>query len=201
MKKNPISRIDAVVRIFTIGCGYACLGLCFLIGFEILSRKLFGYSVQGVDEIGGYVLAVTGVVGFAYALLHRLHTRIEILMVHMSTTFQAILNTVAAVMLAGFAFFMAFRAWVALSESIEFGSRASTPLQTPLWIPQSIWFGGLCLFALVGAIMALHTLILLGSDRRLLNQTYGPPSLDDEIEEQMAEAERLLGSAVEGEVK
>lgn len=201
MKKDLMNQIDGVVRLFAIGCGYACLGLCFLIGFEIFSRKLFGHSVQGVDEIGGYVLAVTGAVGFAYALLHRVHTRIELGLARMSSTLQAVLNTLAAVMLAAFASFMALRAWGALSESIEFGSRASTPLQTPLWIPQAIWFSGLCFFALVGVVMAIHALLLLARDPDKLNQTYGPPSLDDEIEEQMAEAERQLSRTVNGETK
>jgi TRAP-type C4-dicarboxylate transport system permease small subunit len=177
------------------------LGLCFLIGFEIFSRKLFGHSVQGVDEIGGYVLAATAAVGFAYALLHGIHTRIELALARMSTTLQAVLNTIAAVMLAGFASFMALRAWAALSESIEFGSRASTPLQTPLWIPQTIWFSGLCFFAFVGVAMAIHAVLLLGRDRDRLNQTYGPPSLDEEIKEQMAEAERQLGRTSEREKK
>lgn len=193
MKNHLISRMDAVVRVFAILCGYGCLGLCFMIGFEIISRQFFKYSLQGVDEIGGYVLAVTGVVGFAYALIHRVHTRIDLGLGMMSSTLQSVLNTLAAVLLSMFAGFMALRAWGALSESIEFGSRASTPLQTPLWIPQSIWFGGLCVFAVVSALMALHAIYLQLTDRKLLNLTYGPPSLDDEINEQMAEAERQLG--------
>lgn len=201
MNRDFIGPIEGVVRIFAIGCGYSCLGLCFLIGFEIFSRKLFGFSVQGVDEIGGYVLAVTGAVGFAYALLHRVHTRIELLLGRLSSNAQATLNSLAAVMLAVFASFMALRAWVALSESIEFGSRASTPLQTPLWVPQTIWFCGLSFFALVSVVMALHALVLLARDRTQLNKTYGPPSLDDEIEEQVTEAERQLGRTQQGYVK
>ena len=43
----------------------------------IIARKLFSYSLQGVDEIGGYVVAITGTFGFAYALINRTHTRIE----------------------------------------------------------------------------------------------------------------------------
>jgi TRAP-type C4-dicarboxylate transport system permease small subunit len=198
MKKDLVTRIDSVVRLFAIGCGYASLGLCFLIGFEIVARKLFGFSVQGVDEIGGYVLAITASIGFAYALVHRVHTRIELGLALMSPTLQAVLNALAAVVIAAFASFMALRAFGALSESIEFGSRASTPLQTPLWIPQAIWFAGICVFAFVGIVIAAHALLLLARDRDLLNQTYGPPSLDEEIKEQLAEAERHLDSTAKG---
>lgn len=114
---------------------------------------------------------------------------------------QAVANTAAAVMIAAFASFMAFRAWVALSESIEFGSRASTPLQTPLWIPQSIWVAGLSFFAFVAVAMAAHALVLLMRDHMQVNQNYGPPSLDEEIEEQVAEAERQLARTSKGETK
>jgi hypothetical protein len=41
------------MRLIGILSGYACLGLSFLIVFEILARKLFNFSKQGVDEIGG----------------------------------------------------------------------------------------------------------------------------------------------------
>ena len=30
---------------------------------EIVARKLFNYSFQGVDELGGYILAVVAAVG------------------------------------------------------------------------------------------------------------------------------------------
>lgn len=201
MQNNFFARIDGVVRLLAIACGYGCLGLSFLIGYEIFARKMLGHSVQGVDEIGGYVLAVTAAVGFAYALLHRVHTRIELGLVMFSPTLQAVLNAFAAVMLAGFSAFMMLRAWGALAESLEFGSRASTPLQTPLWIPQTIWFGGVAVFALVAAAMAVHSLMLFVRDRTLVNKIYGPPSLDEEIEEHIAEAQRQLGDSDKGETK
>jgi hypothetical protein len=32
---------------------------------EMVSRKLFNYNLQGIDEIGGYTLAVTSAIGFS----------------------------------------------------------------------------------------------------------------------------------------
>ena len=58
--------------------GYVLLGLSFLIVFEVIARKLFDFSLPGVDEIGGYVVTITGTFGFAYALIERTHTRIDI---------------------------------------------------------------------------------------------------------------------------
>ena len=45
---------------FAIFGGYILLLLSFLIVTEIVARKFFSYSLQGIDEIGGYVVAVTG---------------------------------------------------------------------------------------------------------------------------------------------
>jgi hypothetical protein len=48
-----------------------------------------------------------------------------------------------------------------LEESIEFQSRANSPLGTPLWIPQTLWLAGLGAFAIVALAMALHAAWLL----------------------------------------
>lgn len=185
--------LERVINAAAIAAGYACLGLCFLVGYEIVARRFLSHSVQGVDEIGGYVLALTAAIGFASALLHSMHTRIDVALSHFPRPVQAILNTIAASLLAGFAVFMLLRAWAALQESIEFGSRASTPLQTPLWIPQTAWVGGIGLFALIASAMAVHSVLLLLRWRTEdLNNAYGPPSLMEEINEQLAEAERIL---------
>lgn len=189
---NSFKSVDRFVSLLAIACGYACLGLCFLIGYEVLARKFISHSVQGVDEIGGYVLAVTASVGFAYGLLHRVHTRIELVLVMLPAKMQGILNFIAALALAGFSVFMALRAYDALAESIDFGSRASTPLQTPLWLPQSIWFLGILLFAILSVLMAANAFYLLLRDTKKLNAAYGPPSLDEEIQVQMDEAERQM---------
>lgn len=201
--KRAFDFLEFSVRVAAIACGYGCLGLCFLVGFEIIARKLLDYSLQGVDEIGGYVLAVTASVGFAYALFHKAHARIELALFAMPPAIQAVLNVLAAMLLAGFSTFMAWRAWGALGESLDFGSRAATPLQTPLWIPQSLWAGGLALFAVIGVAMSLRASALLALRRDVegVNRAYGPQSLEEEIEEQMAEAERQMRSDARGEAR
>ncbi|MEM7684038.1 MAG: TRAP transporter small permease, partial [Pseudomonadota bacterium] len=120
------------MRVIGILAGYACLGLSFLIVAEILGRKLLNVSIQGVDEIGGYVVAVTGTFGMALAAADRAHTRIDVLLVRLPGRVQAVLNLVAYLCLAAAAAFMAFMAWTTLSESIAFKSVSSTPLQVPL---------------------------------------------------------------------
>lgn len=186
-----VNGVEGMTKVLALLCGYACLGLCFLIGYEILARQLWGHSLQGVDEIGGYVLAVTGAIGFAYALLHQAHTRVDLVFNFSGSPARAVLNTLAILGLAGFSGFMAIRGYGTLAESIEFNSHASTPLQTPLWVPQTLWVLGLAMFAVVAIAMGLHSVVLLFKNHAQLNKAYGPPSLQDEVDEQMAEAERV----------
>lgn len=167
-----------------IVAGYAALGLSLLIAFEVVSRKLFNFSLQGVDEIGGYVLAIGVAFSFAYALLHRAHTRVDMLLVKLPAPLRAFLNALAMLLLAAFASFMLWRAIETLRETLEFGSRASTPLQTPLWIPQTLWILGLGVFAVLAVLLALRAWGLLLRGRiGVVNDEFGPRSADDELDE------------------
>ncbi|UYG07007.1 TRAP transporter small permease subunit [Halomonas sp. M4R1S46] len=167
-----------------VAAGYGALGLSLLITFEVIARKLFNFSLQGVDEIGGYVLAIGVSFSFAYALLHRAHTRVDVLMSRLPGPVQAPLNAAAMLLLAGFSLFMLWRAVETLHETLEFGSLASTPLQTPLWIPQSLWVLGLGVFAVLTSLLALHATGQLVTGRfRALNRDYGPRSARDELDE------------------
>ncbi|MEM9628750.1 MAG: TRAP transporter small permease [Pseudomonadota bacterium] len=171
------------MRLIGILSGYACLGLSFLIVFEILARKLLNFSVQGVDEIGGYVVAITGTFGMALAASMRAHTRIDVLLNRLPVRLQAGLNILAYVCLALSAAFMAYMAWTTLSESLLFKSRASTPLQTPLWLPQGLWLAGLVLFALTAIAMAARALIRLRTGLDDANRALSPQSLAEELDE------------------
>lgn len=174
---------------FSIVGGYVLLFLSFLIVFEIFARKLFSYSLQGVDEIGGYVVAITGTFGFAYALIERTHTRIDIILDHVPPLIRNLLNVLAYGLVTGAALFMLRYGYEALSESILFGSLSPTPLQTVMWIPQSMWVAGLVVFAITAGAMLVHLLVLQIKNPERGFSLYGPPTLQEEVEREMAQAE------------
>lgn len=192
---NAFGILNGLANAVAIACGWALLALCALTGYDIVARRLLNHSVQGVDEIGGYVLAITGSVGFAAALLNRMHTRIDLILAIMPARLRAVMNTIAAIALAGFAVFITQKALVTLIETLEFGSRASTPLQTPLWIPQSLWIFGIVLFAIVSCVMAVHAIwLLLRGKIDMLNKQYGNPSIDEETKASLTVAGSQLNS-------
>ncbi len=173
--------LDGVTRLGAILAGYALLGLSLLICAEILLRRLAGFSLQGVDEIGGYVLAGISGFAFAFGLMQKAHTRIDLLFRYGHPWVQAILNVLAALTFAGIALFMAIRANATLERSLELGSLAPTPLRTPIWIPQSIWVTGLTLFAVVALFLAVRAVVALFQGPAKVNALVGPPTLDEEI--------------------
>jgi TRAP-type C4-dicarboxylate transport system permease small subunit len=189
---NPISRVvEPVARIAAILCGYAVLLLSVVVSIDIVGRKLFGFTFQGTDDLGGYVLAIIAVVGASYTMAMRGHTRVDVFLVRMPAAWQSVLNAAAMVTMAGFATYAAWRGLSVLSESIEFQSVASNPLQTPLWQPQLLWVSGLALFALISTAYAVHSLVLLVRGSPALNRLYGPASAQDELEAELtARAER-----------
>ena len=190
MPSNPFTRaLRGTIEFLTLACGWWLIALSVATCVEMASRKLFNYSLQGIDEIGGYTLAVTSAIGFSYALLLKAHTRVDFLLSRMPVTVRALLNLAAMATLAAMALFAVYRGYTVPAESIEFQSVSTSPLQTPLWLPHSLWFGGWVLFALCAAILAGHAAWLFVRDRAALNRQYGPLTLEEEIE---AEAGEIL---------
>jgi TRAP-type C4-dicarboxylate transport system permease small subunit len=193
MPVNPFTRaLRGAIEFLTLACGWWFIALSVATCVEMVSRKLFNYSLQGIDEIGAYTLAVTSAIGFSYALLLKAHTRVDFLVSKLPVGLRAFLNLAAMVTLAAMALFAVYRGWVVPAESVEFQSVSTSPLQTPLWIPHSLWFLGWALFALCAAILAAHAGLLFVRDKRALNKTYGPLTLEEEIE---AEAGEILHPA------
>ncbi len=118
----------------------------FFVGAEIVGRRFLGFSFQGVDEVGGYLMAIVVAVGFSYALYNQAHIRIDILLTYLPRALAMWLNVVALAALSVLALFFFWRAWFVLAESYALQAVSSTPLLTPLVIPQSIWAGGLLIF-------------------------------------------------------
>ena len=169
---------------------------------DIVCRKLFAYSFQGVDELSGYAMAIVSAAGFTYALGTRAHMRITLLFPYLPPIVRSVLNVVALLTLAAMGVFCAVRGFAEVQASIGVGKgdwldpalwrRANTPLQMPLWIPQALWFVGLALFAAAVTSCAVHALGLLFRDRGRLDRLYGPHTLDEEIQTEMSLAEQRL---------
>jgi hypothetical protein len=52
-----------------------------------------------------------------------------------------------------------------LSRSIQRSATANSPLETPLWIPQSVWFAGWVWLTAVAVLLTLCLLVLIAARR------------------------------------
>ncbi len=161
--------------------GISVLILAVLIAYDILARKLLAFSVQGTDELGGYVLALVGSLGMSHVLHRREFTRIDLAFRLFPIGLQRILHVLAYVSLAGMVLFLAYHAQGTLNETLLFQSHANTPLQTPLWIPQGLWVLGIWFFALNAVLQALRAVLLLITDPSRVEREFGTVQIESEL--------------------
>ena len=166
--------------------GLIFLGLAGLVTVETISRKVFNVSLQGADELGGYALAVGSTLAFSLALMGRNHIRVDVFHEKMPRALQAAMNWLSIVTLAAFGVFIAWIALKVIGDTRQYGSTAQTPWATPLIWPQSVWYAGLLVFALVAAGYALRAtgLLLRGRTDALLHD-FQPKSAKEELEEEL----------------
>ena len=179
--------------------GAIFLGLSVVVSVETLARKLFNYSIQGADELGGYALATGSVIAFSLALVGRNHIRVDVFHERFSRRAQAVLNTLSYVLLAVFAVLIAFVAFKVVQDTRAYGSTAPTPWQTPLIWPQGVWYAGLVVFALVTISYAMRATILLVRGRiDELNDRFQPKSVKQEVKEELDDFASRSGGALPG---
>src|SRR5829696_938971 len=118
--------LQTLGAVFANVCGYILLALALLVTFETLGRKFLNISLQGVDELGGYVLAVTSSLAFTLALLDRAHIRIDLFHLKLPRGLRAALNWISAAMTTAFAALLVYVGVIVLRETVDFGSTAPT---------------------------------------------------------------------------
>ncbi|RWR52204.1 TRAP transporter small permease [Sinirhodobacter huangdaonensis] len=180
-----LKRIETLSRLFALAAGASVALLAVLICLDIGARSLLNVSLQGTDELGGYVLAFAGSCGLAYTLLHKGHPRIDIALSHLPRRGQNPAHVLAQGTLAAMAIFMTWHAAGELLQTIRFGAVTNTPLQTPLWVPQGLWALGCGVFALTTITTTLHAIWLMVQAPEKVSLFYGPMTVSEEVEEFM----------------
>jgi TRAP-type C4-dicarboxylate transport system permease small subunit len=154
---------------------------------DVLSRRLFGVTMSGSDEISGYLFAIATALSLPYALLHRANVRIDAAYTLMPPKLRYALDLFGLALLGIFAAFVTWRAALAVQVTWANDSHAITPLQTPLIVPQSAWLAGwlllcLCLLLVMVAMIAAG----IKGDLDRADRIGGIPSVAEEIEEETA---------------
>lgn len=169
-----------------------------VIGIDVLMRKFLATSIGGADELAGYALAIGTVWGLGAALLDRAHIRIDSLYVNFPILPRVALDLVSVALFVGFFAMIAWHGWGVVEQSWIAGSRSQSALETPTVIPQAIWFVGLIVFIVSGALLFLRTLTTalrgdLEGAVRLAGTRSAEEEVEDEIRDLKARAEREAG--------
>ena len=161
-----------------------------IVTIETIARKVFSFSIQGADELGGYALALGSTLAFSLAIIGRNHIRVDVFHELFSRRVKAALNWLSITMLAVFALVIALVSIKVLRETLEYGSTAQTPWATPLIYPQSLWYAGFLLFMLVAIGYAVRASYLLFAGRiDELNVEFHPKSAKEELKEELEDLE------------
>lgn len=178
-------------RILGLIFGYLCMGLTALVCFEVFARKTLSMSVQGADELGGYVLAIGSCLCFCVALISRNHMRIDVLHYLFPSKIQAILNWISIATLTLFALLLAATGFGVVIDTYGYQSTAPTPWATPLIYPQSLWYTAIVLFALIGIYLTGRATLLLMTGRwDDLRVDFQPMAAKEELKEELEDAAR-----------
>jgi TRAP-type C4-dicarboxylate transport system permease small subunit len=188
-----LSCTEKVARFAVYGSGALTIGSVLLISYDVITRKLFGWTIGGSDEISSYVFAISTSWSLAFAMLHRAHVRVDILYQYLPVRISAFLDWVSLVAMGVFMGYLTFYAYDVVASSVLQNSHANTPLGTPLAIPQGLWFAGLVFMCIVLALMMLRASVaLVTGDITTIKSMIGVRSSQEEAGEEAAAGERLI---------
>lgn len=159
-----LRRIRAANRAVALAVGLGLLAAAFLTLADIVLRQL-GTSLGGTDELSGYAMAIASGWGMGFALCELAHVRIDVLRTRLAAKGRAALDMLAMASLSGVLAAIAWRSWPVVERSLANGSRANTPLETPLAWVQVPWMAGWVWFALTAwAVSGCALALILRGD-------------------------------------
>ncbi len=176
--------------------GALVLASAFLVSVDVLLRKLLLVSLGGADELSGYAFAIGTTWALAFTLLRRANVRVDALYIHLPQIVCAILDILALLVLGLFIALLTWQAWAVLETSLAFDAHATTPLATPLWMPQVLWLIGLCLFVFTIVPLLLRALFaLLGGDLATVRRLAGARTIEEDAADEAAHTATLKPQA------
>lgn len=154
---NRLRRLNRAIALF-VG-----LGLLAMAGFvlaDIALRQVHA-SFGGSEELAGYAMALVSSWGMAYTLLELGHIRIDLLRSRSRGTVRAVFDVVSMILMSAVVVTIAVRCWPVVERAVENGSRANTPLATPLAWVQIPWFAGWVWFSVMACLVTLAAISLI----------------------------------------
>jgi len=137
-------------------CSLFLMAMIVLIAAEAIARNVLATSLQVTDEIGGYLLVAMTFLSMSVAEAHGGFHRVELIQARVGKKVRMISQIVFDLMSLGASALVTWQLTRLTLNSWRAEDVAPTPLQTPLWLPQSTMAIGMALlcFALLRTIIA-----------------------------------------------
>ncbi|MFT6773358.1 MAG: TRAP-type C4-dicarboxylate transport system permease small subunit [Paracoccaceae bacterium] len=164
MELKLIETLRTINRGVAIVVGLGLLGCAGFVLLDIVLRQV-ATSLGGTEEIAGYAMALATSWGMSFTLLELGHVRIDLLRSRAGGFVRSLFDVFSMIVMSGVVVFIAIKAWPVVERSLTNGSRANTPLETPLAWVHLPWFAGWAWFAAVSCLVTLAALSLIAKRR------------------------------------
>lgn len=129
-------------------CALFLIAMIILIGAEAIARNVFATSLQITDEIGGYLLVAMTFLSMSVAEAHGAFHRVELIQARLGQSARLVSQIVFDLMSLVASAFITWQLARLVMNSWRLEDVAPTPLQTPLWMPQTTMALGMFLLCL-----------------------------------------------------
>lgn len=140
-----------VERACRLLCEIAIVMLAVLVVAEIITRNVFGFSMELSDEVGGYIIVGVTFLSLSVCQTSRSYHHVEMVLSRVPRRGQAGLRLFYDLLSLAFAGVMIWQLGRIELRSFQSGDTAPTVLATPIWLPQ--------LFMVVGMLAATWSLV------------------------------------------
>src|SRR5437588_2620969 len=129
-------------------CSLILIAMIVLIAAEAIARNVFATSLQVTDEIGGYLLVAMTFLSMSVAEAHGAFHRVELIQARIGQSARLVSQIVFDLISLVPSALITWQLTRLVMNSWRSEDVAPTPLQTPLWMPQTTMAIGMFLLCL-----------------------------------------------------
>ncbi|SLN65862.1 TRAP transporter small permease subunit [Oceanibacterium hippocampi] len=154
-------RIQSSTSLVARAGGGIVFVIALLVCGDIFSRNILNRIVFHSFELANYLFAISAAFGMAYALVKRVHIRIDVLHGRFPGPLRRAIDFLALLSTTAVAALFAYKGWDLAVGNIARGVTANSTLGMPIGYPQAAWALGLSFFALIAFALTIRHLLLL----------------------------------------
>jgi TRAP-type C4-dicarboxylate transport system permease small subunit len=160
---------------------FGCAGL---ITIDVVTRYFFRRGLVESFELSGYALAACIGLGMAFTVTSKANIRVDILLDALPDRIRVACDILASLALMVSAVALAWFTFGTLQQSWALGARSVSTLQTPMVLPQGVWWVGLFWFACMAVLIPIQAVArLIRRDRAGFDALVGSLRVTEEIEQ------------------